>query len=66
MHLSGVVKIQYLLGSQSLTDLPAGYYASYSLQALILFLNTVSLVSHDPSFGCDGRTVEVNTPLESA
>ena len=27
---------------------------------------TVSLVSHDPSFCCDGRTVEINTSLESS
>ena len=28
--------------------------------------HTVSLVSHDPSFCCDGRTVEINTSLESS
>ena len=27
---------------------------------------TVSLVSHDPSFCYDGRTVKINTPLESS
>ena len=27
---------------------------------------TVSLVSHDLSFCCDGRTVAINTPLESS
>ena len=29
-------------------------------------LATVRLVSHDPSFCYDGRTVEINTPLESS
>ena len=28
--------------------------------------STVSLVCHDPSFCYDGRTVEINTPLESS
>ena len=52
MHLSGAVKIEYLLGSRSLNALPARYYASYSLQALILFTNTLIFCNEDTICNC--------------